>query len=130
MILSFEVVRIYNSDGKDAIQTYVDLLRAARQQLSFRVNDTLAHRGVVLLDSIFKEAGCVDPISETAELLDLTPITIEDIVSRFTFDLGMVGLDTQLDAEAWGSSWSDIDKDHSGTYLEEFNDWFERTFHA
>jgi hypothetical protein len=124
VILSFEIM----CNQEDTSESYVDLVRGAHHQLSQRVNDTLAQRGVILLDAIFAAAGCIGPISETTQIPLLASVNFEDIVVRFTRDLGALGLAPQQGP--WEVSCSEMERARQGENLEDFNDWFNRTFHG
>ncbi|EFW99065.1 c6 zinc finger domain containing protein [Grosmannia clavigera kw1407] len=133
LILCFEIICNRGEDHADDLHSqramYGNAIDHARQYLTSRTGDVLAQRGVLLINAIF--SGVPGEAQAPAS------ISFADVVSRFTLDWAILGLNSEIQQQ---SAESPVDlrptlrgspSVHGAGFSPEFEDfdaWFQHIF--
>jgi hypothetical protein len=118
VVICLELLYCHNTMVPERTEHYVQLIRSARQRLSLSKNDTMAHRGVHLVDAMLNE-DLYNPLDSHSSDENSSRHKFTQILHRFI----------QLDRDEGSSMRYTEPVDHAiEEQLEDFDLWFNSHF--
>jgi hypothetical protein len=118
VVICLELLYCHNTMAPERTEHYVQLIRNARQRLSLSKNDTMAHRGVHLVDAMLNE-DLYNPLNPDSSDVNSTRHKFTEILHRFI----------QLDQNESSSMHHPEPVNQAiGEQLEDFDIWFNSHF--